>query len=45
MAGNLPGYEEAIRALYRSDDKDFAELTSKWPKDIRDYAARLSSGA
>jgi uncharacterized protein len=44
MAGNLPGYEEATRALYRGDDTRFAELISTWPKDIRDYAIRRSSG-
>jgi len=44
MAGNLPGYEEATRALYRGDDERFAELISAWPKDIRDYALRLSKG-
>ena len=42
MAGNLPGYEEASRALFRDDGKRFAELMSTWPKDIRDYALRLA---
>jgi uncharacterized protein len=44
MAGDLPGYEEATRALYRGDDKRFAELISTWPEDIRNYALRLSKG-
>jgi uncharacterized protein len=44
MAGNYPGYEEATRALFRSDVERFAELISAWPKDVRDYAARLSKG-
>ena len=42
MAGNLPGYEEASRALFRGDSKRFAELMSAWPKDVRNYALRLS---
>jgi uncharacterized protein len=44
MAGDLPGYEEASRALFRGDSQQFAELISPWPKDIRDYALRLSKG-
>jgi len=44
MAGNLPGYEEATRALCRGDDERFADLIAKWPKDVRDYALRLSKG-
>lgn len=43
MAGDLPGYEEASRALYRGDDKRFADLMAKWPKDIRTYALRLAT--
>ncbi len=37
MAGNRPGFEEAIRALFA---KDFAKLEQRmrtWPEDIRDY--------
>jgi uncharacterized protein len=44
LAGNLPGYEEASRALYRGEGERFAELISPWPKDVRDYALRLSQG-
>jgi len=44
MAGNYPGYEEASRALYRGDNKSFAELISAWPKDVRKHAIRLSEG-
>lgn len=40
MAGNLPGYEEASRALYARDRKRFTELTREWPKDIRLHAQR-----
>jgi len=42
MAGNFAGYEEASRALYAGDEKKFAELIAKWPKDIRECALRLA---
>ncbi len=41
MAGDRPGYEEAIRALYRGDLDAFRDRIADWPTDIRDYAARL----
>jgi uncharacterized protein len=42
MAGNLPGFEEAARALFASDKRRFAELIACWPADVRDYAAELA---
>ena len=42
MAGNLPGYEEASRALYSGDAAAFREHISGWPVDIRAHAARLA---
>lgn len=41
LAGNLPDYEEAMRALYAKDYGRFATLTSSWPKDVGDYIRRL----
>lgn len=42
MAGNLPGFEEAYRALYARDRARLEELAKDWPADVRDYAiARL----
>ncbi|QLA15274.1 DUF2239 family protein [Desulfolutivibrio sulfoxidireducens] len=42
MAGDLPGFEEATRALF-ADDRSRLELhMSSWPKDIREYALRLA---
>jgi hypothetical protein len=43
-AGNLPGFEEALRALFASDRANFAERASRWPTDVRDYATRLAFG-
>lgn len=41
MAGDLPGYEEALRAFYRKDQARFAELIKPWPKDIRSQVKKL----
>ena len=40
MAGNLPGYEEASRALYAGNRAHFEELIRDWPRDIRAYIQR-----
>ena len=45
MAGNLPGYEEASRALYARNAERFDELVRDWPKDIRLHAQRLVRAA
>ena len=42
LAGNLPGYEEATRALFAYDRRRFGELIAHWPEDVRDYAVRLA---
>jgi hypothetical protein len=42
IAGNLPGFEEAIRALFAYDRRRFGEFIAHWPQDVRDYAIRLA---
>jgi uncharacterized protein len=42
LAGNLPWYEEATRALYAGDGAAFQKRIARWPADIRDYALRLA---
>jgi hypothetical protein len=42
MAGNLPGFEEASRALFADDRRRFAELIAGWPGDIRDHVVNLA---
>jgi hypothetical protein len=42
MAGNLPGFEEAARALFADDRRRFAGLIAAWPQDIRDHAVKLA---
>jgi hypothetical protein len=41
MCGDRPGYEEALRALWRGDAGRFRELVAPWPKDVRAFLARL----
>lgn len=43
MAGNEPGFEEALRALYAGDKERFGQLTETWPADIRDHARVLAA--
>lgn len=42
LAGNLPGFEEAARALFAHDRRRFGELIAAWPEDVRDYAIKLA---
>ncbi len=42
VAGNLPGFEEATRALFAYDRRRFTQLIAPWPEDVRDYAVRLA---
>jgi len=45
IAGNLAGYEEANRALYRGHSAQFEEQIRNWPPDIRDHARSLAQDA
>jgi uncharacterized protein len=45
MAGDLPGFEEATRALFANDRARFSKLTASWPDDIRDQAEQYAFGA
>ncbi|WP_374029558.1 DUF2239 family protein [Bdellovibrio bacteriovorus] len=45
MAGNLPSYEEALRALYAKDHDKFSKLIAKWPKDIKHHVQKISEAA
>jgi uncharacterized protein len=44
IAGDLPGFEEATRALFADDPLRFAEHIRGWPKDVRHHAGRLAFG-
>lgn len=41
MAGDLPGFEEASRALFAEDQELFEGLIRDWPEDIRGHLTRL----
>jgi len=45
MAGDLPGFEEASRALYAKDRARFERHIVGWPDDVRRYATTLAEAA
>ena len=45
LAGNLPGYEEATRALFAGDAARFSEQIEPWPDDIRTHSLRIAANA
>ncbi len=45
IAGNLPQYEEALRALYAQNKTVFESLIGSWPKDIREYLKKTAKPA
>lgn len=45
MAGNAPGYEEAMRALFAGDAMRFEAETAGWPGDVRAHTLTLAKAA
>lgn len=45
MAGDLPGFEEATRALFAGDAARLTAETAGWPDDIRTYLDKILEGA
>ncbi len=45
LGGNLPGFEEASRALFAGNGPGFEEQTQAWPKDVRAQLLRLAETA
>lgn len=43
LAGDLAGYEEASRALWRGDAVRFATMIAAWPHDVREHLHRLTT--
>lgn len=41
VAGDLPGFEEAARALFADDRAAFISHTDSWPNDVCDHALRI----
>ena len=44
LAGDMPGFEEAARALFANDQPRLRELIAAWPEDVRDHAIALALG-
>jgi len=44
QCGDRPGFEEALRALYRGETERFQEIIADWPQDVRGYAEDLLRG-
>ena len=44
LAGDLPGFEEAIRALFANAQERFDDHVGAWPPDVRAHAAWLAFG-
>jgi hypothetical protein len=42
MAGDLPHFEDASRALFADDRRRFVSRISNWPADIRDHVVKLA---
>lgn len=45
MAGDLPHFEEASRALYAKDDARLLSLICDWPNDVREHVQALVNKA
>ncbi len=43
IAGNLPEFEEAYRALYARDREQLEQRVNGWPPDVREYILRGGS--
>ena len=44
IAGDLPGFEEASRALFANDRARFDAQVAHWPHDVRSHATALGFG-
>ncbi|SDZ05113.1 DUF2239 family protein [Pseudomonas salomonii] len=45
LGGDLPGFEDASRALFAQDAADFSLKIAHWPVDVQTYLAWLSRNA
>ena len=43
LAGDLPDFEEATRALFANDAPRFERLMAAWPADVRAHAMQLAT--
>lgn len=45
MAGDFPGFEEALRAFYTGREERLMEIITPWPPSIRDQVKKLVANA
>jgi uncharacterized protein len=45
VAGDLPGFQEALRAMYAGNAGRFEQEISVWPRDVREHARTLATAA
>ncbi|MBO9666434.1 MAG: DUF2239 family protein [Bdellovibrio sp.] len=45
IAGDLPNYEEALRAMYAYDTKQFKKMIADWPKDLQEHILKVGREA
>lgn len=45
LGGDLPGYEDALRALFAGDEEAFAQAIHPWPEGLRSWVLRLAGEA
>jgi hypothetical protein len=45
ICGDLPGFEEAARALFAGAPQCFDDLVASWPVDLREHTRKLAEGA
>jgi hypothetical protein len=45
IAGDLPGFEEATRALFAGERTRFDELVAPWPEDVAAHVHKLAAAA
>jgi hypothetical protein len=45
IAGDLPGFEEALRALFACDSPMFQSILAQWPVDLQQHCQMLAAGS
>jgi hypothetical protein len=45
VAGDLPNYEDAIRALFAAEKDDFFNIIADWPEGLRHHIVQISEVA
>jgi hypothetical protein len=45
LAGDLPGFEDAARALFAGRPESFGQVVAGWPAEVRAYIAGFASSA